>query len=167
MKMRVPIRNKTVKRLAFELFVAFIVSSFSLLTVLNLYLSPASTQQQQQQHMSLNIEKRINKLDTDTITTIINNNDANKEEFLFDKCNYIQSSIIIDNLNNLKEKALIYFKKYFTSINSDKFFIENNLCDITFTIKTTIKNHYNKLKHILDTWVNEVPSKVRNNEILL
>ena len=57
----------------------------------------------------------------------------------------------------LKNETIRNLNKYFDINNIQPF---DNLCDVTFTIKTTIKNHDIKLPHILDTWFNEVSSKV-------
>lgn len=44
---------------------------------------------------------------------------------------------------------------------------DENLCNISITVKTTKSNHQKKLKPIIQTWFNQLPSKVSYNRFLL
>jgi hypothetical protein len=78
----------------------------------------------------------------------------------YEVCNYI-----IKN-NSFEDNNRISLLKQFARENLDKYFNINklqpfdNICDVTFTIKTTKTNHDSKLPFVLETWVNEVASKV-------
>ena len=76
----------------------------------------------------------------------------------YNQCSFIQNEFLPrSRVRLLKEAAVLNLKKYFNINNLHPF---ENLCDVTFTVKTTKKYHDTKLPHILDTWISDVSSKV-------
>ena len=82
------------------------------------------------------------------LTTIVN--------FFFLYNHQSFNSKIINEIKKTKLKDRILFNN--DEIKNENFYL--NLSDILITIKTSSKNHNNRLKNIIDTWYQQARSQV-------